>query len=139
MINRHFKIVTALIGCIILASFLVSVLHTRDNAEKAKPVAVVLSMPIPSVALRDTYKKGTHAITGSIVVPDACTTPTVIASLQGATSTTESILIAVSFPLDTDICLETQTAVSFKTTLVAPAGLPITATVNGTLATTTSL
>jgi hypothetical protein len=42
-------------------------------------------------------------------------------------------------PSDSGICLQVPTRISFHTTVSAPANLPISATVNGSLASTTSL
>jgi hypothetical protein len=94
---------------------------------------------MPSVALRDTFKKGIHAITGSIEVPNVCTTVNAEATLVGTASTTQSILVAISMPEDSGICLQEATPVSFGVTLNAPVHLPITVTVNDNVATTTSL
>ena len=134
MTHLHLKAAAALIACMILTGFLVSVLNMRHVVEKNIVPSTTVITPIPTVTLRDNFKKGTHTITGSIIVPNACVTPAVM-----ATSTTQNILIAVSLANDTDICLETPTAASFKTTIIAPANLPIIVTINGVPATTTPL
>jgi hypothetical protein len=100
----------------------------------------LLSVPsaVPSVVVRDVFKKSVHTLTGSIEMPNACTTLSVEASVQGNASTTEYILIAISMPDDAGICLQLPTNRDFNTTLSASADLPIIVTVNGAPATTTA-
>ena len=138
---RHvpLRVVAALIACLIIASFLVSVLRTRENAKPAVSKMAVATTTIQSVALHDNFKKGVHTITGAIIVPDACTTASATASPAGSGSTTESINVAVAVPDDAGICLQIPSVIHFSTTLAAPSGLPMTATVNGVAATTTAL
>jgi len=120
-----------IIAIIILISFVLSVPRVRDgvsttNIQPAEPA-------ITSVALRDSYKKGVHTITGYVLAPDAC-------GQVGATANIvdDNIQVAVTFTPSQGVCLELQTRLNFSTTVSAPAGLPITATINGALASTTT-
>lgn len=135
MSQRRLWIATAIIALVIIAGFLFSVPRTREVAQA--PLAQNTTI-VPSVTLRDTFSKGTHTITGSVEVPNACTVVTASAILEGSASSTESILVALSMPTDTGVCLEMPTRVNFGATVVAPALVPITATVNGSVASTTS-
>lgn len=121
-------IAAAIIALLVVTGFALSVPHTRDIQE-----APTASAPasVPLVTLRDTFKKGVHTITGSLPVPNAC-----IAVSAEATSTAEGILIDISAPSDEGVCLQLPTTVSFQTTLAAPAHLPFTVRVNGSVATT---
>jgi len=137
MKHTRLWVVATIIACIILAGFVLLVPHNRVIAPTTESNAVPAS--VPSVALRDTFKKGTHTITGSIEAPNACTTVSAEATLVGTASSTQNILIAISMPEDTGICLQEKTMISFAATLSAPAHLPIAVTVNDSVATTTSL
>lgn len=135
MSHTRLWVAAAIIAFIIIAGFAFSVPHTRDAAR----VSVSEGVPtVPLVTLHDVFKKGLHTITGSLLAPNACTTLTARASLRGDASSTESILIALSMPSDVGVCLELPTRVNFSTTIAAPARVPLSATVNGFAASTTS-
>ncbi len=130
MNQRRLPIAAAIIGCVIIIGFVLSVPHTRDlprPVESEKVVAV-----IPVVSLHDGYKKGVHTITGNVTAPNACAQVAAHASLS---SSTPGIVVAVTFVIDDNVCLQLPTRSTFSTTLAAPAGLPLSATVNGVDAT----
>jgi hypothetical protein len=128
-------ITASIIGVIVLIGFVLSVPHTHDVGGTPAPTAAT---SVPNVTVHDVFKKNVHTITGSIQAPDACTTVTANATLNGNASSTQSILIVISMPPDAGICLNLPTAVPFSTTITAPANLPITASVNGVTASTTA-
>jgi len=126
----------AIIAAVLFLGFALSVPHTRDVAE-APTTAETTN--VPSVSLRDVFKKGTHTITGSIKAPNACTVVTATATAVGNASSTERIHIDISMAEDQGVCLQLPTTENFSTTIAAPANLPLRATVNGEEATTTML
>lgn len=128
------RVLAAIIASVILIGFFLSAPRARDGA---KPTVRNEEAGVPVVALRDSFKKGVHTITGSYTAPNACTTVSADASLSGDASST--ILVALSVPEDSSICLQVPTDESFSATVSAPAHLPIQVTVNGVLATTTPL
>ena len=136
MNHTRLWVVASILAFIIFAGFLLSAPHTRDIVEVSAPHATT---SVPTVALHDSFKKGVHTITGAVSAPDACTAVTAQATPVGTASSTDSILVVVSMPLDSGICLKRSTSIHFSTTIAAPAGLPITATVNSAAATTTAL
>jgi hypothetical protein len=125
-----------IIALIVVISFMLSVPHTRDVV--GTPTNT-LAESVPSITLHDVFKKGLHTITGSLEAPNACTTVTASAVFLNNSSSTERILIKLSVPEDSGVCLQLPTQVKFSTTISAPANLPISATVNGIEATTTVL
>ena len=125
----------AVIAFVVLIAFALSVPHTRDNGVKAPLPSATTS--IPAVTLHDVFKKGVHTISGSIEAPNACTLVSALATLVGNASSTGSILVAISMPPDSGVCLQMPVRARFQATLAAPAYLPITVTVNGSTATTT--
>ncbi len=125
-----------ILALVIIILFALSVPHAREVTAPARETAVPASPP--PVTLTDSYKKGTHTLSGTVLAPDACSSVTVDAALAGDASTTESIALALTLPADSGLCLQVPTSVSFRTTLAAPAGLPIAVTVNGVPATTTT-
>lgn len=137
MSHTRLWIAATIIASVIVAGFLFSVPHTSNVALSEEPEAA--SPAAPSVALRDVFKKGVHTITGSVEVPDACATASVQALLEGDTPETRRIVVAVSLEESEGVCLELPTRADFSATLAAPAGVPLTATVNGAAATTTAL
>src|SRR3989344_1077860 len=120
---------SAIIVAVILITFALSVPHTRD-------VKVAVNMQqetenVPSVTLRDLFKKGIHTISGSVEAPNACASVSASATLVGDVSNSQSISVAISIQFDSGVCLQVPTRTSFQTTVSAPVGLPISATVNG--------
>jgi hypothetical protein len=137
MNQKRLWLAATIIALVIIIGFVLSVPHTSDL-----PVAstsLVTEALVPEVTLRDVYKKGVHTITGSIMAPDACGTVTASASLVGSASTTQEILVAIELSDDPSVCLELPTRATFQATVTAPAQIPLSATVNGALATTTAL
>lgn len=136
MNHSRLWVVATIIAAVVLFGFVLSVPRTGDLA--AKPLQSAAET-VPSVSLRDSFKKGLHTLTGSLEVPNACTAVTARASRMGDASGTEGIQVELSFPDDTGVCLQVPTRATFSTTVNAPAKLPITVFVNGGIATTTSL
>lgn len=136
MNHMHLWASAGIIAVVIVIAFAFSVPRTRDIAveESIVPTTDI----VPTVTLRDVYKKGVHTISGSLETPNACTTVLASATATGTASSADSILVAIITQFDTGVCLQVPTSVRFETTVTAPADLPITATVNGSLATTTS-
>ena len=136
MNQKRLLVAAAIIAFVIIIGFVLSVPHTREVTRvfEPEPVAVV-----PSVTIRDVFKKGTHTITGSLMAANACASVTAQASLDSdASSSEQNILVALTMSADTGVCLEVPTRVTFSTTIVASAQVPIIVTVNGSVATTTS-
>lgn len=132
--HRRFLAAAVLIGLLIVTGFLASVPHTKDVPGPARTASD--SSPVPAVTLHDSFRKGTHTITGSVVTPNYCTSVSAQASVVG-TSTSPSIVVAISMPKDSGICLQENSVATFTVTATAPAHAPISATVNGAVATTT--
>jgi len=129
--------ISIIIALVIIVGFVLSVPHTRDAVQAPSQETTTI---IPIVTVHDVFKKGVHTITGSLNAPNACTAITAETSLTSDESNaTSGILIQLSMSEDTGICLQLPTRVNFTTTISAPALLPITATVNGLVATTTTL
>ena len=129
-------VAATIIALVVIIGFVLSVPHTSDVLEAHTLKSAV---NIPSVMLRDTFKKGLHTITGSVEVPNACTTVSAEARIiNGEASSTESILVAITMPTEEGTCLQLPQRAAFQTTISAAADVPITATINGMTATTSS-
>lgn len=137
MNQKRLWIAAGIIALAIIIGFAFSVPHTtRDTISKSSPLPVA---SVPLVTVHDVFKKGVHTITGSLQAPNACTTVAAQATLLGDASSTGSRLrLALTMPIDSSVCLQLPTQVKFSTTVTAPAQLPITATVNGVVASTTA-
>ncbi len=129
MLTNRTHILTAaiLIALAIIVGFALSVPHTRDAGRT--PMPAVSTTSSTTITLHDAYKKGVHTLTGSVTAPDACATASATAETAGTSSS--SILLAIDMPADAGVCLELPTPISFSTTVTAPAGASVTATVNG--------
>lgn len=136
MNHSRLWVVATIIAAVVLVGFVLSVPHTRDLATKSLQK---VAEAVPSVSLRDSFKKGVHTLTGSLEVPNVCTAVTARASLTENASGDGGIRVELSFPDDTGVCLQMPTRAAFSATVSAPAKLPITVFVNGSIATTTSL
>lgn len=133
MSHKRLWIAAGIIALIVLTGFMLSVPHTRD-VEEQTPV-IQNALIIPNVVLRDSFKKGVHTITGSIEVPNKCTSVNASASVQSTASTTGSIMVDVSIVPNTGVCLQLPTQSAFETTISAPADFPIEVMVNGATST----
>ncbi|MGD0328211.1 MAG: hypothetical protein ABSB00_00655 [Minisyncoccia bacterium] len=136
MSYKHFWVAAAILALVLAASFALSVPHTRDIIH-APPQTETASIPL--VTAHDSFKKGLHTITGSLNAPNACTIVTAQATLLGNASSTRGILVALSMPEDIGVCLQLPTLMNFSATISASAHLPLTVTVNGSVASTSIL
>lgn len=126
-----------IIALIVVVGFVLSVPHTNEVSRQ--PELEKTAVPrVPTITLHDVFKKGVHTITGSITTPNACTTVIANATVVGSATSTQKILLAISAPVDTGICLQEPTRIKFSATANASAGALIQATVNGVTASTTS-
>lgn len=130
MSHTRLLVAASIIALFILGGFLLSVPRTPDVAM----TEIAATAPsIPLVTLRDSFKKDVHTITGSLEAPNACA-----AVSATGTTTDQGIHVAISMNSDTGVCLEVPTRMTFSITVIAPPNVPITATVNGSVATTTA-
>ncbi len=125
--------VAGIIATVVIVGFVLSVPRVRELPRPTTHESSVATS-VPVVTLRDTYKKGVHTLTGSVMAPNACTTVTAEASVEGDASVSQGILLALTLPPDSGICLEVPTSIKFSTTVNAPSGLAVKVTVNGVTA-----
>lgn len=137
MMSLRLWISSGIIITIVLIAFALSVPHTRDVAVDSVPLSE--ADPVPSVIVRDSFKNGVHTISGSVEALNACTSVSASATRTSDAARTDGILVAVVMSSDSEVCLQMPTRIDFKTTVSAPANLPISVTVNGYMASTTSL
>ncbi len=134
MNHKRLYLAAAIIAGVLVIGFILSVPRVRDGEV---PKETVESTILPPVALRDTYKKGTHTITGTVTAPNACATLEATATTTG--DPVSAIVIELTLREEGGICLQASTPLKFSTTVTAPEGLPVSAMVNGVVATTTAL
>lgn len=137
MSHSRLWVAAAIIALIVIVSFVLSVPHTRDITEtsgKSKET------PLPTITVQDSYKKGVHTISGSIILPNACAAVGTEAGLMGAeSSSTPHIVLAISTIDEGGICLQLPTTTTFKTSVATTTQkLPMVVMFNGTIATTTT-
>ena len=137
MNHTRLRVAATIIGGLILISFVLSVPHAREVSPVAVPEGAATSTP--TVALHDAFRRGVHTITGSVTAPDPCVALSAQAVPMGDASSTTGILVEVTLPQDSGVCLQMDSTLTFSTTITAPADLPLSATVNGVAATTTAL
>ena len=126
MYSRSRLAIGVLIG-ILAFSFFFSVPRTRDVIEQSLPV---VAPEAPSVSVQDTFKKGSHTITGSVEAPNACATIHAEALYENAETPDARIHIVITMTPYEGTCLQLPTRMRFSVTVSAPAKLPIIATVN---------
>lgn len=136
MNQKHLWIATLIITLGIGTAFLLSVPHTTRDVTPTSETLV--STELPLVAFRDSVRQGLHTISGWYLGPTACTTVTATSTLVHDLDAGR-IVVMLSAPLDTQVCLRVPTKIQFSTTLAAPAALPVSIVVNGIAASTTDL
>jgi hypothetical protein len=107
----------------------------------ATPEPAPTNAEITNIQVKDKITKGVHAISGSATVPTACTTLSANSSVIAGenASSTPVIRIDLSAPLDTGMCLELPTAISFTFSIRADPAASIEVYANGAPASTTAL
>lgn len=128
-----------IIAAVLIIGFALSVPHVRDLGDTAATTTENASTT-PTVYIHDAYKKGIHTITAKVLLPDACTTISGDVSVipSAASGTPDSITLALDMPPDSGICLEEPATTTLTFTVSAETGTPISATINGTDASTTA-
>ena len=124
-----------IIAVILILGFVFSVPHTRDVGQTA---AAPLVNETPVVTLLDTYRMGTHTLSGYVLAPNACASVTAAATTTGTSASTTALALALTMPSDTGICLQVPTKVTYSAQAAAPEGVPITVTLDGSVASTTT-
>lgn len=127
---------TSVLIVITVLIFVFSIPHANTPGESG-PAPLVIAPVVPGISIRDVYKKGAHTITGSLKVPNHCTTVSVESVLDG--EPTKGILILLTVLEDEGICLQEKVERSFTTSIVAEEKMPIRVLINGTEATVTLL
>lgn len=134
MSHRRLWVAAAIIAAFVVVSFLFSVPRAGDVPLESTLLTKEVAS-VPSVALHDAFRKGTHTITGTVEAPDACSSISAEALLVGGAT----IQVVITLVPDEGVCLELPTRMNFSAMIDAPEGLPLSATVNGAPAETTPL
>ncbi len=126
-----------IVAIVIIIGFALSIPHARDGTiPPSSSRAPATTTPI--VTLLDAYRRGVHTISGSVIAPDPCTLVTATATPMLSGTTTIGIALALTMPADQGICLELPSPITFSTHIAAPRGLPISVSVNGATASTST-
>lgn len=131
----QFWVALLCVGIVLLAAYSISVERAREVAVPAPKVAAE-APPVALDSYADSYRRGTHTVSGSVAVPTPCYVVTAAATTD-ASSTPERIRVDISAPPDTGSCLMLPDTKPFSVTATAPADADISLYVNGALATTT--
>lgn len=125
----------ALITFVVVAALGLAFVFFVPRGSEALPPAPATTTT-PTLYVSDSYSKGTHTIKGAFSVPTPCTSvsaeATVIAGI--ASTSPDTIAIAVSAPPDTGICVQMVATSTFSVSATAGKGAVITASVNGVVA-----
>lgn len=123
---------SAIIAAAIILGFALSIPHARDGGNKL--ISATTASSTPFVTFRDSYRRGVHTITGTVLAPNPCTLVSATATPVLNGTSTAGITLALTMPTDQGVCLQVPSTVNFSTQINAPAGVPIRATVNGSAA-----
>jgi hypothetical protein len=137
MHNMRLWSAAAVIAVILIVGFALSVPHLSDMGV-SHPTAATPALPV--VYVHDAYKKGAHTLTVKVAAPDACTviTGSANAVAADASSTPDTIAITLDMPADAGVCLQEPATTTLSLSAAAGASAKITASINGTTATTSS-
>ncbi|MDO8407959.1 MAG: hypothetical protein Q7S95_01845 [bacterium] len=130
--RRRLWVAALIIAVAVIGGFALSVPRAREIPEPPGSATAVSSIPV--VTLHDSYAKGVHSITGSLMAPDVCASLTASASVEG-----ERIMLDLAVPEDPQLCLQVLTKLTFSVSVEAAAEVPIDVFVNGVSATTTRI
>jgi hypothetical protein len=128
MTPRRLRILALIILGTIIIGFVLFVPKGKVQSPSAQ---VPAADALPAVSLSDTFKKGTHTISGSLEVHNACVAVAAEASVINDGATPRGIAVAITRTPSEGICLELPTRITFQKKVVAPKDLPLSATIDG--------
>lgn len=134
--NTRLALIALVIVLVLVCGFWLFTPRAPKVPTPAPARAAIAASTTPAVSLTDSYKKGVHTLSGSVMAPDACAQVTATAAFATSTGSQE-IDLELSLPATQGVCLEVPTEAAFKTTVAAPSGLPVVVELNGVIATTT--
>jgi hypothetical protein len=126
--------ISALVVIIVLV-FMFSIPSTR-TPDQSISTALEVSKAPPIVEMHTAYKNGTHTMTGSLEVPNPCSTVSAESTLENTYP--QKILVLLTTLVDEGTCLQEETAMPFSVAQAAPEETPVRVLVNGIEASTTS-
>lgn len=129
MSTRRLRILALIILGALIAGFVILV--PRGKVQSPTADAASTTSGIPEVTLVDSFKKGTHTISGSIVVYNACVAVATEALVIEDGANPSGIQISITRAPSEGICLELPTRIPFEKKVKAPRGLALTALVDG--------
>jgi len=116
-------------GIVVLIVAFALFIPRANRVGEVAPKSDQTASSTPSVMIHDTIANGIHTISGSVLLPNPCTT--LSASAEVATDTPQVITVLLSAPHDSGVCLEVPTSEIFSVTAAASTTASIEATVNG--------
>lgn len=122
-------------AAVVVIAFALFVLHITSSPHTTEVPSQVLYASITDVRIKDSYssKTGVHSISGSGTVPSACTvlSATSTVSVPEDASSTPTIRIDLTAPIDTGTCLELPTPEAFSLSVKAASNSSIEVFANG--------
>ncbi|HEX8946971.1 MAG TPA: hypothetical protein VF829_02030 [Candidatus Paceibacterota bacterium] len=122
---------------VITIGIVLSSSRLSDGIRKALSDEATTTVPVSIASLTDSYRRGTHTVSGALVLPNACYTFDASASLAPST-TPQVIRVDISVPPDSGRCLALPATSTFSVTQAADQNAVITTYINGVLATSTA-
>src|SRR3989344_2139458 len=110
--RRRLWVAALIIAVAVIGGFALSVPRAREIPEPSG--SATAASPIPVVTLHDSYAKGVHSITGSLVAPNVCASLTASASVES-----ERIVLDLAMPADPQLCLQVPTKLTFSVSVKA--------------------
>lgn len=92
---------------------------------------------ITLLSVSDSYHKGMHTITGTLMLPTACTPFAATTSPEG-NGGTNGIRVDIASEVDDGVCLALPATTTFTATAAGAASSTVSVYLNGALATTTA-
>jgi hypothetical protein len=118
---------------VVLCAVLFFAIRITEGPSQAVRKTATASSSVTLLSVKDSYSKGTHTVSGSVLVPTVCTPLTATSSVSET-----AIRVDVNSTEDTKVCLQLPATTTFKISADADIDTPVQIYVNGTLATTTS-
>jgi len=136
--RRRLWVAALIIAVAVIVGFALSVPRAREIPEPSGSATTASLTSV--VTLHDSFEKGVHSITGSLVAPDVCASLTARASVEGPSAQAgERIILALTMSEDSQLCLQLPTKLTFSVSVEALADAPIDVSVNGVSATTSEI
>ncbi len=131
MTTRRVAGATIIILLVLILGFTLSVPRIQDVAEESETLRTEESVTVPTLTLERSYRRGTHTLTGTLLVDTYCTMVTTEAVVTPEDVSPSVITLKLATEEVAGVCLMLAEERSFSVSIEAPEDSMVEVFVNG--------